>query len=133
MSEQASDSFFDLEFNGDQTQVFATIHPHRGAGKCVSVEDVVGRLKQIGVVYGFREGEISRALEQVASASAPVSRVLVAQGALPVDGIDAQINWVVDQALACQPIPTDSCGAPDLFRVPAGRIVKAGQTIASIK
>lgn len=132
MAEQASDSFFDVEFNGDQTQVFATIHPPRGTGRPITVEEVASRLRQMGVVYGFRESEIGRAIAQVASTNAPVSRVLVAQGELPVEGVDAQVNWTIDEDAACQPLPRDSCGAPDFFRVPAGRIVSAGQRIAKV-
>jgi uncharacterized protein (DUF342 family) len=133
MAEQASDGFFDLEFNGDQTQVFATIHPPRQRGKSVAVEDIVARLRQAGVVYGIREGEIARAISQVAASNAPAVRALIAQGLLPVEGTDAQIQWLIDYEAAARPLPTGHSGAPDFFAVPEERIVLAGQVIATLR
>lgn len=133
MAANSYDSFFDLELNGDQTQVFATIHPPRGGGRQTTVDEVTTRLKQMGVMYGVREGEIARTIAQVASSHAPAVRVLVAQGVLPIDGADAQVQWKIPHDSAAHPLPRGATGEPDYFSVAPERIVKAGQVIATVK
>jgi uncharacterized protein (DUF342 family) len=128
-----TDGFFDLELNRDETQVFLTAHPPRGAGRCASTEDVIGRLRQMGILSGIREGEISRLLAQVVSANAPVARQIVAQGVLPTDPVDAQIQWVIDGDAASRPLPVGDAQSPDYFSVPDVRVVESGQLLATVK
>lgn len=133
MPTHSTDSSFDLELNGDQTQAFVTIHPPRGGGRMVSIEDIVVRLKNMGVMYGIREGDIARAIAQVHSTKGPIARALVAQGVLPVEGMDAVVHWLIDHDLAAHGLPRDPTGAPDYAAVPRERLVKAGQVLATVK
>lgn len=133
MAATDTDGFFDLELNRDETQVFLTAHPPRGAGQCASTGDVIARLRHMGILSGIREGEISRLLAQVASANAPVARQIVAQGVLPADPVDAQIQWTIDVEAASGPLPVGEAQSPDYFSVPEERLVKSGQLLATVK
>jgi uncharacterized protein len=133
MAAPAQDGFFELDFNAEQTQVFLKVYPSKGSGKPVAAGDVVTRLRQLGVAQGIREAEIARAIAHVQSEGKVLPRVVAAQGTLPTEGTDAQIEWLVDSMEAAGPIPSTEIGAPDYFGVPEGRIVAVGQTLATIK
>jgi uncharacterized protein (DUF342 family) len=58
--------------------------------------------------------------------------VVVAQGTLPEDGVDAQLSWQVDLAAVEKPMPTRPDGLPDLFVCEPARMVKAGDVLLRV-
>lgn len=128
---QARDGYFDLEFNSDRTQVYATVYPPSNGGRSVTAQEVRARLRQMGVMYGYRDSEILRAIKQAEETQTPAARIVVAQGLLPEDGDDGQVLWKVDVEALSLPLPSLSNGLPDYFALEPERRVQAGQLLAS--
>jgi uncharacterized protein (DUF342 family) len=126
------DGYFDIEFNADRTQAFATIHPPRGGGRSTSAQSVVEELRRRGVMYGYRESAIVKGIRDAEDTNAPVVRILIAQGLLPEHGTDAQVMWKLDHTLISQPIPRSQNGDIQLDALPAARLVTAGTVLASV-
>jgi len=132
MASPSKDGYFDLEFNADRTQVFATIYPPRPGGKPVTAQDILTRLRERGVMYGYRENDILRAIHQVDETQDRVVGVLVAQGLVPQNGEDGQIIWKVDQEVLSRSFVRRPDGLVDYFALDTVRMVRAGQHLASV-
>lgn len=132
MAKPRIDGYFDLEFNSDKTQVFATLYPPQGGGAPVTAKAIMDRMRERGVVYGFREPEIINAAKLADETQTVATRVLVAQGVLPVDGKDAHVLWKVDVDAISQPVSQRGDSQIDFFALDDRRLVKAGQVLADI-
>lgn len=121
----------ELKFNGDRSQVLATIHPPRGAGKAITAGDVAERLKGMGVTYGVRDSAIRDAVH-TASETSTATTVVAAQGVLPQDGTDGSVKFLVDIAAISQPIPRHWSGLPDYSCISQQRMVRAGAELAHV-
>jgi uncharacterized protein (DUF342 family) len=123
--------YAEMNFNPDRTQVYATITPPTGKGRPVTAEEILDRLRDMGVMYGYREEEILKAVRMASEPGQSVFKALVAQGVLPENGTDAQILWKIPESYV-SPLPRKDDGALDYFAFPKDRKVNAGQVIASV-
>ncbi len=120
-----------MNFNPDRTQVYATITPPTGNGRPVTAQEILDRLRDMGVMYGHREEEILKAVRMASEPGQPVFKALIAQGVLPENGTDAQILWKIPETYV-RALPRKDDGSLDYFAFPKDQRVKAGQTLASI-
>ncbi len=120
-----------MNFNPDRTQVYATITPPTGKGRPVTAQEILDRLRDMGVMYGHREEEILKAVRMASEPGQPVLKALIAQGVLPENGTDAQILWKIPESYV-RALPRKDDGSLDYFAFPKDQKVKAGQTLASI-
>lgn len=123
--------YAEMNFNPDRTQVYATITPPTGNGRPVTAQEILDRLRDMGVMYGHREEEILKAVRMASEPGQPVFKALVAQGVLPENGTDAQILWKIPETYV-RALPRKDDGSLDYFAFPKDQRVKAGQTLASI-
>lgn len=128
----AVDADVELTFSRDRTQVHGTFHPARNGGRPLAAQQVVQRLKAMGVVYGIRDHEIIEAIHESELLERSIPNVLVAQGVLPEHGTDAVVNWYVDYGVCSRQPPTRPDGKVDLFALEPERFVTAGQQICSV-
>lgn len=127
------DGYVELSFQAENTQVLANIHPPRHGGQPVALGAVTARLRSMGVTYGVRDQEITRAIEQTIETGLVAARVLVAQGIVAEDGTDAAISWRLSEEMILRPLPRLSPAAINFFRLEPERRVHAGQQIAVIR
>lgn len=80
-----------VELNAEKMRAFATVTPPKPGGRDLDVKDIVHELKKEDVVFGIREDEIKRMLDNE-QYNEPV---LVAVGELPQKGADARIVYHV--------------------------------------
>jgi uncharacterized protein (DUF342 family) len=132
MNSSNKDGYVELEFNPDKTQVFANIFPPHVGGNEVTSQQVMERLRAMGVMYGFRETEIRKAVHMAQDADMPVMKTLVAQGVLPEDGVDARILWKLDESILSQELPRTLDKRLDYFALPASHLVKSGDVLAAV-
>lgn len=123
--------FVEMNFNPDRTQVYATLTPPSGKGSPVTAQDILDRLRDMGVMYGYREEDILKAVRMSSDPGQTIFKILVAQGVLPENGTDAQILWKVPESYV-NALPRRDDGSLDYFAFPMDQKVKAGQVIASI-
>src|SRR5947209_5336021 len=128
----------ELKFNEDRTLVLATIHPASNGGEAVTVADVHARLTAMGVTYGVRDDAISVAIDFTQTACRDAVDVIVATGAIPVAGTDAQVRYRMPLESLAQPLPTyrdafpDHPHVPNWFALDPRNFIKAGQDLATI-
>ncbi len=121
----------ELKFNAERTQVHATIHPPVGVGIAITAQDIMERLKNMGVSYGIREQAIRDGVHLAEETSNPTT-VLVAQSVLPQDGIDAMVHYHINVEEASQPLPNNVFGKTDWLQVSPKRMMSSGALLASI-
>ena len=124
----------ELKFNEERTQAFLTIHPAMGDGEAVTLEDVMERLKKLGVSYGIREAAIQEAIRFAQdTATSSIDRV-AAQGALPQDGKDAKVAYTLPLEVLNKPLPkrSDAKNLIDWFALDPAKMVVADQELAAI-
>lgn len=124
----------ELKFNEDRTQALLTVHPAEGGGASVDPVEVLERLNGMGVKYGIREQAILEAIHYADETKMAAVHVVVAQGVLPQDGVDARINYCLPLDVLTQPMPkrNDGSGQIDWFALPPEKRVKADQELAVI-
>jgi hypothetical protein len=126
--------FLEIKFNDDRTQAIATIQPPAPGGEAVTASEILERLKSMGVTYGVREQAILDAIHKVLETHQQVGGVVVAQGAIPTDGLDAKVRYRLPIELLSQPLPKlpDAAGLPDWFSLDPAKMVKADEELAAI-
>jgi uncharacterized protein len=124
--------YLEIKFNEDRTQALATIYPPSPDGVAVYADEVVERLKGMGVTYGVREQAIRDAIRYVAETAMAAAHVVVAQGAVPQAGQDARVHYSFPLDLLSKPLPKRSDGVTDWFSIDPGKLVTAGKEIATI-
>src|ERR1051326_5845772 len=124
----------ELKFNEDRTQALLTVHPALGDGDAVTLEEVLTRLKKMGVSYGIREAAIVEALRFTQEKAIDCVDRVVAQGALPVDGKDAKVSFLMPMDTLSKPLPkrSDASHLIDWFSLDPEKMVKADQELAAI-
>ncbi|HLK58491.1 MAG TPA: FapA family protein [Chthonomonadaceae bacterium] len=124
----------ELKFNEDRTQALLTIHPAMGDGDAVTLEEVLGRLKKMGVSYGIRELAIVEAIRFAQEKATSCLDKVVAQGVLPEDGKDAKVSFTLPLEVLTKPLPkrTDEKNLIDWFSLDPEKMVKADQELAAI-
>lgn len=88
---QENDSVCRVEITPDEMRAFVKITPPKRGGRDLKVEDIVNALKDKGVVVGFKEEEIKKALDE----ERYMEDILAAEGIPPQHGRDARIEYKV--------------------------------------
>lgn len=127
----SADGMFWVFFNEDKTQAILTVSPPQGDGNPVRVADVVRALEEMGVAYGIDEQAIRETIERATYQASKVQAV-VAQGVLPVHGVDAKVNYRVPEEAVLRPLPLLPDGSIDYLHIDPARYVEAGQLIATV-
>lgn len=86
-----ADSTLAVEITPDEMKAFVTISAPRPGGRHLQTQDIINALKAAGVVIGFKEEEITKALEEERYGQP----ILAAEGKPPKDGRDAYIDYKV--------------------------------------
>lgn len=129
---QASvDGSFWVFFNEDKTQAMLLVAPPQGDGNPVRVADVVRALEEMGVAYGIDQQAIRETIER-ATNIANKAQAVVAQGVLPVHGIDAKVNYRLPEEAVLRPLPYLPDGSIDYLQLDPARYIQAGQLIATV-
>lgn len=129
---QASvDGSFWVFFNEDKTQAMLLVAPPQGDGNPVPVADVVRALEEMGVAYGIDQQAIRETIERATNIANKVQAV-VAQGVLPVHGVDAKVNYRLPEEAVLRPLPYLPDGSIDYLQLDPARYIQAGQLIATV-
>lgn len=94
----------EARFNLDKTQVVASIHPADG-GDPIQYEDVIEKLRQLGVQNGIREASIRDAIQAVKETGRRAVDVVIAQGVLPEHGKDGSVRFLLPRDELRRPLP----------------------------
>ncbi|MCS6984909.1 MAG: FapA family protein [Leptospiraceae bacterium] len=86
-----ADSTLAIEISPDEMKAYVTITAPRPGGRHLQTQDVINALKAAGVVVGFKEEEITKALEEDRYGQP----IVAAEGKPPKDGRDAYIDYKV--------------------------------------
>src|SRR4051794_16323169 len=124
---QPQNGTIELRFNGDRTLVLANIHPANNGGESVTLGEVHDRLRAMGVTYGACDATIEAAINYTRDRSKSALDVVVAQGVIPVHGINARVHYRLPMEDIARPLPAyaESIPMPDWFGVSRQRFVQA--------
>lgn len=86
-----NDSTCRVDITPDEMKAFVKITPPKKGGRDLKVEDIVNALKSKGVVIGFKEENIKKALDE----EKYMEDILAAEGIPPKHGRDAYIEYKV--------------------------------------
>jgi len=125
------DGSFWVFFNEDKTQAMLLVAPPQGDGNPVAVADVVKALEEMGVAYGIDQQAIRNTIEQATNRASKVQAV-VAQGVLPVHGVDAKVNYRLPEEAVMRPLPLLPEGSVDYLQLDPARYIESGQLIATV-
>ncbi len=130
-AQASADGSFWVFFNEDKTQAMLLVAPPQGDGNPVRVADVVRALEEMGVAYGIDQQAIRETIER-ATNIANKAQAVVAQGVLPVHGIDAKVNYRLPEEAVLRPLPYLPDGSIDYLQLDPARYIQAGQLIATV-
>lgn len=123
----------DARFNLDKTQVVASIYPADG-GEPVRYEDVIEKLRQLGVSSGIREASVRDAIQAVNETGRRAVDVVIAQGTLPEHGKDGVVRFLLPaEKLRC-PLPMNPLDFDivNWFELNTNLIVKPETALAAL-
>lgn len=86
-----NDSAMSVEISPDDMKAFVTFSAPRPGGRHLQVGDVVNALKRSGIVHGFKEKELEKALDEDRYGT----MLIAAEGTPAVDGTDGYIDYKV--------------------------------------
>lgn len=130
-AQDSVDGSFWVFFNEDKTQAMLLVAPPQGDGNPVRVADVVRALEEMGVAYGIDQQAIRETIER-ATNIANQAQAVVAQGVLPVHGIDAKVNYRLPEEAVLRPLSYLPDGSIDYLQLDPARYIQAGQLIATV-
>ncbi len=121
------DSKIQLQISPDEMKAYLTITKPEKYGRVPDVDEIVSLLKSKNVVYGIKEKTIEEAIENELF-NVPI---IVAEGDMPVDGQDAQIqfHFKVDTDRVEFEVKED--GSVDFHKLDLIQSVVAGQVLAT--
>lgn len=121
-----SDSTVKVDISADQMKATIRITPPRPGGRHLEVKDVVTALKAHGVVIGYMEDDINRALMD----DVYMQEILAAKGQPPRHGADARIDYKVDVNREGRTFEEDASGKVDFKKMNLVENVVVGQILA---
>ena len=133
MPPQHRNGRFEIRLNDDGSQAFANIYPPVGKdGEAVEYNDVIAKLKQMGITYGYRDQAIRDALRQAGVKCEIAANVIVAQGVMPQNGQDAKVRYTLPMERLAEPVPKrrDGSNLIDWFALNPANLVTAEQELA---
>ncbi|GIX43008.1 MAG: polymerase [Leptospiraceae bacterium] len=119
------DSTCRVEITPDEMKAYVKITPPRKGGRDLKVEDIVNALKAKGVVIGFKEENIKKALDE----EIYMEDILAAEGIPPKHGRDAYIEYKVRIKKEFQ-LEEDEFGRVDFKNLHLIENVVPGQVLA---
>ncbi len=119
------DSTCKVEITPDEMKAYVKITPPRKGGRDLKVEDIVNALKAKGVVIGFKEENIKKALDE----EIYMEDILAAEGIPPKHGRDAYIEYKVKIKKEFQ-LEEDEYGRVDFKNLHLIENVVPGQILA---
>ncbi|MGM0673219.1 MAG: DUF342 domain-containing protein [Spirochaetota bacterium] len=90
--EEAVNGFVELSVAEDAMQATVTLHPPKGPGLPVQVNEVYERLSRSGVVFGIDDEAIKEGVFRCNTDRVMAQNLVVAHGAEPVDELPAEIE-----------------------------------------
>ncbi|MBI40534.1 MAG: polymerase [Leptospiraceae bacterium] len=120
-----ADSTCKVEITPDEMKAYVKITPPKPGGRDLEVQDVVNALKSHGVVIGFNEDEIKKALDD----EMYMQEILAAQGQPAKHGKDAYIDYKVNIKKDFQ-LEEDEAGKVDFKQMHLVENVVVGQILA---
>ncbi|MCL2415178.1 MAG: FapA family protein [Defluviitaleaceae bacterium] len=123
------DETMELDTDKDKMTVFGKFSPPEMGGKCLVSSEILGKLKQYGVVYGILEDEIAKIAESAGSKNYSEKFVL-AQGKPAQNGTDGELTYTFDISGEHNHPKILRDGTVDYKQIEYFRSVKKGQILA---
>lgn len=92
------DGYFLIKTSPDNMRAAIDLYPARGDGKFVTFEEVLNELERKGITRGVKQTSIKEYVEQVQNTKTEVLDMVIAEGKEPVNGQDAQIEYLFPNA-----------------------------------
>lgn len=121
-----NDSSVKVDITPDEMKAYARVTPPRPGGRHLEVVDVVTALKAHGVVLGFKEEEIQKALDE----DRYMQDIVAAEGQPPKHGQDARIDYKVNVKKDQVSFEEDAQGKVDYKQMNLVENVVVGQILA---
>jgi Predicted polymerase, most proteins contain PALM domain, HD hydrolase domain and Zn-ribbon domain len=121
-----ADSNVKVELTTDEMKAYIKVTPPRTGGRHLEVSDVVNALKSYGVVVGFLEEDISKALLE----DKYMEEILAAQGQPARHGADAYVDYKVNVSHDGVSYEEDAKGKVDFKQMNLIENVVVGQILA---
>ncbi len=128
------DGTLDVRLSDDRCQALLTIHPAMGGGLPVTAEEVMEHLGALSINVGIRDSVIQEVVQRARDYCLPVTHIVIAENVVPCDGQDGKVHYTLPIELLSRPLPTrkDGSNLPDWFSLLPGKMVVAGQELATI-
>ncbi len=121
-----SDSTVKVDISPDQMKAYVRVTPPKPGGRHLEVQDVVTALKAHGVVIGFMEEEINKALMD----DIYMQEILAARGQPAKHGNDARIDYKINVNREGTQFEEDASGRVDYKKLNLVENVVVGQILA---
>ena len=121
-----NDSSCKVEITPDEMKAYVRVTPPKPGGRHLEVVDVVTALKAHGVMMGFKEDEILKALNE----DKYMQDILAAEGMPAKHGADARIDYKVNIKKDRKPMEEDAKGRVDFKQMNLVENVVVGQVLA---
>ncbi len=123
----AEDAAIFVRINEDNMQATVRIIPPSETGHKTSVFDVMDELRRRQVVYGIKEGNLERKLED----GCYCTDIVAAEGMPPVHGEDARIEYFFNTDITAKPTQNED-GSVDFFHLNTISHCKKGDLLARL-
>lgn len=124
--------YCNIHVNVDRMQAFADLFPSRGEGTNLSIDEVINELKKNNITSGIIDSKIKQYLEEIKKNGTELNNVLVAEGLMPVDGKDAEIEFNYQKEVQNQDFTVLPDGRIDYHIKASIPVVKKGSVLARI-
>lgn len=118
------DGYCRIQVSNDAMEAYLIIEPPTGEGKWPSKEDALKAISAENVVFGIDEEAINEAINKH-----QLKPVLIAKGKPPVNGVDAEINYLFETGVFRKAFTEDEFGRVDYRQVQNLQNVTIGQKI----
>lgn len=119
------DGYCRIQVSNDVMEAYLVIEPPTGEGKWPSKEDALKAISAENIVYGIDEEAVNEAIIKH-----QLKPVLIAKGRPPVNGTDAEINYLFETGVFRKAFTEDEFGRIDYRQVQNLQNVTIGQKIA---
>ncbi len=119
------DGWCRLQVSNDAMEAYLVVEPPIGGGQWPTKEDALKTIRSENIVYGIIDDAIDEVINK-----RQLKPVLIAQGRAPVNGIDAEINYLFETGVFRKAFTEDEFGRVDYRQVQNLQNVVVGQKIA---
>jgi uncharacterized protein (DUF342 family) len=118
------DGWCRIQVSNDAMEAYLVIEPPIGEGKWPDKEDALKAISSENIIFGI----IDEAIDETIS-KRQIKPVLIAKGKAPVNGIDAEINYLFETGVFRKAFAEDEFGRVDYRQVQNFQNVTVGQKI----